>query len=180
MEAVVVSVSCDPEHNFSKLPRESIMLKAGLGVEGDTHFGQEVQHRILVKKDPLQPNLRQVHLIHSELFDELRAAHFSVAATDLGENILTKGIDLLGLPTRARLHIGDSAIVEVTGLRNPCRQIDGFQLGLMSALRYENEKGETVRKAGIMGVVATSGVVRRGDAIRVEMPAGELRPLVPL
>jgi MOSC domain-containing protein YiiM len=180
MEAIVVSVSCDPDHNFSKLAKDSIVLTAGLGVEGDAHFGPKVQHRTLVRKDPTRVNIRQVHLIHSELFEELRAADFNVAATDLGENILTKGIDLLGLPTGARLHIGGSAIVEVTGLRNPCRQIESFQPGLMAALLYKNEKGELVRKAGIMGIVAAGGIVRPGDAIRVEMPSGELRALGPL
>lgn len=180
MEAIVVSVSRDPDHNFSKQAKDSIVLTAGLGIEGDAHSGSKVQHRTLVRKDATRPNLRQVHLIHSELFEELRAAGFSVVATDLGENILTKGIDLLGLPTGARLHIGGAAIIEVTGLRNPCRQIEDFQKGLMAALLYKNDKGELVRKAGIMGIVTAGGVVRPGDAIRVELPSGELRPLGPL
>lgn len=180
MEAIVVSVSCDPDHNFSKQAKDSIVLTAGLGGEGDAHFGSKVQHRTLVRKDPTRPNTRQVHLIHSELFEELRAADISVAATDLGENILTKGIDLLGLPTGARLHIGGSAIVEVTGLRNPCRQIESFQPGLMAALLYKDVNGELVRKAGIMGVVTAGGVVRPGDPIWVETPPGELRALGPL
>ena len=180
MEAIVVSVSCDPEHNFSKRAKDSIVLIAGLGIEGDAHSGSKAQHRTLVRKDPTRPNVRQVHLIHSELFEELRVASFSVGATDLGENILTKGIDLLGLPTGARLHIGGSAIVEITGLRNPCQQIENFQSGLMAAVLYKNEKGELVRKVGIMGIVVAGGVVRPGDAIRVEPPSGELRPLAPL
>src|SRR5665213_145542 len=131
MEAIVVSVSCDADHNFSKKAKGSIALTVGLGVEGDAHFGSKVQHRSLVRKDPTRPNMRQVHLIHSELFEELRAADFSVSATQLGENILTKGIDLLGLSTGARLHIGATAIVEVTGLRNPCQQVENFQAGLV-------------------------------------------------
>jgi MOSC domain-containing protein YiiM len=180
MEAIIVSVSCDPDHNFSKQAKDYIVLTQGLGVEGDAHFGTVAQHRSIVRKDPTRPNTRQVHLIHSELFEELRAANFAVSATEMGENILTKGIDLLGLPMGARLHMGETAIVEVTGLRNPCRQIDAFQAGLKDALLCRNKEGELFRKAGIMGVVAASGVVRPGDSIRVEMPAGELRPLIPL
>ena len=180
MDAVVLSVSCDPDHNFSKRARDSISLIEALGVEGDAHFGTTAQHRTIVRKDPTRPNLRQVHLLHSELFEELRAANFSVAATELGENILTRGIDLLGLPMAARLHIGESAIVEVTGLRNPCRQIDAFKAGLKDALFYRDAAGHLFRKAGIMGVVAASGIVRPGDLIHVKMPAGDLRSLVPL
>ena len=180
MEAIVLSVSCDPDHNFGKHAKDRIVLTQGLGVEGDAHFGTMAQHRSIVRKDPTRPNARQVHLLHSELFEELRAANFDVAATEMGENILTQGIDLLGLPMGARLHIGVSAIVEITGLRNPCRQIDAFQAGLKDVLLYRNNEGELVRKAGIMGVVAASGVVRRGDTIRVEMPTGERRSLVPL
>ena len=177
MEAVVTSVSCDPNHNFSKQQKACITLIAALGVEGDAHLGETVQHRTLVRRDPTLPNWRQVHLLHSELLDELLAAGFNVAAADLGENILTRGIDLLGLPTGARLCIGETAIVEVTGLRNPCRQIERFRTGLMDAVLYKNENGELIRKAGIMGVVATGGMVRPGDLIRVEMPIGDWRPL---
>ncbi len=179
MEAIVLSVSCDPGHNFSKQAKDQIVLTRGLGIEGDAHFGTTARHHDCQERsDP--PITRRVHLIHSELFEELRAANFDVAATELGENILTKGIDLLGLPMGARLHIGMSAIVEITGLRNPCRQIDAFREGLKDVLLYRNDKGELVRKAGVMGVVEASGVVRRGDVIRVEMPAGDFQPLVPL
>lgn len=177
MEAVVVSVSSDPGHNFSKKIWDAITLITGLGVEGDAHLGERVQHRTLVRKDPTLPNLRQVHLIHSELFEELRQGGFNIAAADLGENILTCGIDLLGLPLGTRLHIGDAATVEITGLRNPCRQLEAFRQGLVAAVFYKDERGELVRKAGIMGIVAAGGVVRPGDPIRVEMPSGERRPL---
>jgi MOSC domain-containing protein YiiM len=180
MNAIVVSVSCNPDHGLGKQAQDSIALRAGLGVEGDAHFGAKIQHLVRIKRDPTVPNTRQVHLIHCELFDELSAAGFNIAATELGENILTKGIDLLGLPTGARLHIGATAIVEVTGLRNPCRQVESVQPGLVAALIDKNENGELVRKSGIMGIVASDGVVRPGDAIRVEMPVGELRALEPV
>jgi MOSC domain-containing protein YiiM len=180
MEPAVVSVSRDSAHNFSKPLAGSIVLEAGLGVVGDAHFGVTVQHRTLVAKDPSRPNSRQVHLIHSELFEELRAAGFELRAGDLGENILTKGVDLLALPTGTRLRIGADAIVEMTGLRNPCRQIERFQPGLQAALLYRDETGELVRKAGVMGVVSVGGLVRPGDPIGVELPDGEHRPLGPL
>jgi MOSC domain-containing protein YiiM len=130
-----------------------------------------------VAKDPSQPNLRQVHLIHAELHDELREAGFSVSAGDMGENVTTRGIDLLGLPTGARLLIGASAVIEVTGLRNPCVQIDRFQKGLMKAVLGKDERGNLVRKSGIMAIVLEGGEVRSGDAIRVELPPGPCRPL---
>lgn len=96
--ATVISVSKSDEHTFSKQVLHSITLIAGDGVEGDAHCGKTVQHRSRVKADPTQPNLRQVHLIHSELFEELKEQGFDVAAADLGENITTRGIDLLSLP----------------------------------------------------------------------------------
>ena len=130
---VVVAVSCSARHTFSKTPADGIQLLAGLGVEGDAHMGTTVKHRSRVRVDPTQPNLRQVHLIHAELLDELNAQGFDVAAGQLGENITTRGIDLLGLPTGARLHLGDAAVLEITGLRNPCRQLDGLRPGLMKA-----------------------------------------------
>jgi MOSC domain-containing protein YiiM len=180
MSAVVTAVSCGADHSFSKRPRDSIRLLAGLGIEGDAHMGRTVKHRSRVARDPGQPNLRQVHLIHAELHDELRAGGFSVAAGDLGENVTTLGLDLLGLPTGARLRLGEAAVVEVTGLRNPCAQLDKFQGGLLAAVLDRDEEGNLVRKSGVMGVVLAGGDVRPGDAIEVELPAGQPRPLEPV
>jgi MOSC domain-containing protein YiiM len=151
-----------------------------LGVAGDAHMGETVKHRSRVRKDPTQPNLRQVHLIHAELFDELRGKGFAVRPGDLGENVTTSGIDLLALPTDTRLHIGATAVVAVTGLRNPCVQIDGFQKGLMAATLDKDAGGNLIRKAGIMSIVLADGDVRPGDAIQVELPAEPSRPLQPV
>ena len=176
----VVSVSFRRGHHFSKTPSLSIRLLAGLGVNGDGHIGETVKHRSRVRKDPTQPNLRQVHLIHTELFDELRDKGFDVKPGDLGENITTSDIDLLGLPTGTRLHIGASAVVEVTGLRNPCIQLDTFRKGLMAATLDKDAAGNLVRKAGVMSVVLAGGDVRPGDVINVERPASPHRPLLPV
>ena len=167
---VVVAVSRSAVHQFSKPVQKSIRLLVGLGVEGDAHLGVTVQHRSRVAKDPTQLNLRQVHLIHEELHDELRAGGFQVAPGVIGENITTRGIDLLALPQGARLHIGDAAIVGVTGLRDPCRQLNDYQPGLMAAVLGCDEQGNVVRKTGIMGVVLAAGEVRTGDPIRIELP----------
>ncbi len=175
--AVVTAMSSSPTHSFGKPNRESIRLLAGLGVEGDAHSGVTVKHRSRVAADPTQPNLRQVHLIHAELHDELRAAGFEVAAGQMGENITTRGIDLLGLPTGARLYLGDGAVVEVTGLRNPCAQIERFQAGLLAAVLGRDEAGTLVRKAGVMGTVLVGGEVRSGDSMRAELPAEPHKPL---
>ncbi|WP_431949435.1 MOSC domain-containing protein [Actinacidiphila sp. bgisy167] len=177
MTATVTAVSRDEGHHFSKPARGSIRLLAGLGVEGDAHLGVTVQHRSRVAQDPTQPNLRQVHLIHGELHDELRAAGFEVAPGELGENVTTRGVDLLGLPVGTRLRLGAEAVVEVTGLRNPCRQIDGFRPGLLRQVVGRDERGAVVRKGGIMGVVLHGGEVRPGDPIAVELPEGPHRPL---
>ena len=176
-DGVVTAVSADPVHRFSKPTRESIRLLAGLGVEGDAHMGSTVQHRSRVAADPTQPNLRQVHLIHAELHEELAASGFVVAPGAMGENVTTRGIDLLGLPTGARLQLGASAVVEVTGLRNPCTQIDRYQPGLMAAVLGRDEQGNLVRKAGIMGIVVLGGEVRPGDLIRVQLPPEPHRQL---
>jgi MOSC domain-containing protein YiiM len=173
----VVSVAAHDRHAFSKSVCDEIRLLAGLGVEGDAHCGATVQHRSRVAADPMQPNLRQVHLIQGELFDELTDRGFAVAAGDLGENVLTRGIDLLALPTRARLHIGATAIVEVTGLRNPCGQIEAFRPGLLAAVLGRGTDGEIVRKAGIMAVVVVGGVVCPGDEVAVSLPAPPWRRL---
>jgi MOSC domain-containing protein YiiM len=177
MKGTVVAVSRSKSHSFSKSTEMSIRLLKGLGVDGDAHMGETVKHRSRVRVDPTQPNLRQVHLIQSELFDELRRKGFSVHPGDIGENIATSGIDLLGLPTGAVLHIGDSAVVEITGLRNPCSQLDGFQKGLTAAVLDRDVAGNLIRKAGIMGIVREGGDIRPGDPIRVELPAEPHRAL---
>lgn len=180
MQAVVTAVSRSPEHTFSKPNQQVIVLLAGEGVEGDAHRGATVKHQSRVARDAEEPNLRQVHLIHAELHDELRAAGFTVGAGDMGENITTRGTDLLGLPAGTRLRLGAEAVVEVTGLRNPCSQLDGFQKGLMKAVLGRDERGEIVRKAGVMAVVITGGTVSPGDEIEVELPAQPHRPLQPI
>ena len=180
MGGVVVAVSGSPTHTLSKPNRDGIRLLTGLGVEDDAHQGAAVKHRSRVARDPTRPNLRQVHLIHAELHDELRAAGFAVAAGQMGENVTTRGVDLLGLPTGTRLRLGDSAVVEVTGLRNPCAQLDRLQPGLMAATLGRDEHGALVRKAGVMGVVLAGGEVRPGDPVRVELPPEPHRPLAPV
>jgi hypothetical protein len=180
MDAIVEAVSSSATHAFSKPTRDRIRLLAGLGVEGDAHAGTTVKHRSRVAKDPMQPNLRQVHLIHAELHDELRAKGFSVSAGDMGENITTRGIDLLELPAGTRLLLGAQAILEVTGLRNPCVQIDHFQKGLMAAVLGRDDMGNLVRKAGVMGIVLAGGDVVPGDQVRVELPRLPHRRLEPV
>lgn len=175
--ARVISVSRDDQHRFTKPARESITLVAGLGVQGDAHFGATVQHLSRVRRDPTQPNLRQVHLIHAELFDEVTA---EVAPGELGENITTEGVDLLGLPRGTRLRLGLDAVVELTGLRNPCVQIDRFEPGLLKQVVGTDAEGRTIRKAGVMAVVIAGGVVRPGDPIGVEIPPAPFEPLFPV
>jgi MOSC domain-containing protein YiiM len=170
MHGVVTAVSRSATHTMSKRNVEAIRLLAGLGVEGDAHAGETVKHRSRVRRDPTQPNLRQVHLIHSELHDELLGAGFELAPGQMGENVTTRGIDLLALPTGTRLRLGGEAIVELTGLRNPCVQLDGIHGGLMAATLGRDGNGELIRKAGVMAVVIASGEVRPGDPIRAEIP----------
>jgi MOSC domain-containing protein YiiM len=177
MDGVVVAVSRSATHTMSKPSAESIRLLAGLGVEGDAHQGVTVKHRSRVRADPTQPNLRQVHLIHEELHDELRAGGFGVAPGVMGENVLTRGIDLLGLPRGTRLLLGHEAVVEVTGLRNPCGQLNGIQEGLLDATIDHDADGNLIRRAGIMSVVLAGGDLRPGDAIRVELPPEPHEPL---
>ncbi|WLW52077.1 MOSC domain-containing protein [Streptomyces sp. YU58] len=177
MGGTVSAVSSSGAYSFTKPNRESITLLAGLGVEGDVHAGVTVKHRFRMRKDPTQPNLRQVHLMHEELFEEVRGAGFEVAAGELGENVTTRGIDLLGLPVGTRLRLGDEAVVEVTGLRNPCAQIDTFRQGLMKQVVGRDADGSVRFKSGIMGVVLSGGVVRPGDGIGVVLPEGPHRPL---
>ncbi|WP_406355177.1 MOSC domain-containing protein [Streptomyces sp. NBC_01635] len=177
MTGTVTAVSSNGVYSFTKPNRDSVVLLAGLGVEGDVHAGVTVKHRSRVAQDPTRPNLRQVHLIHEELFAEVGGEGFEVAPGDLGENITTRGIDLLGLPVGTLLRIGDDAVLEVTGLRNPCLQIDNFQDGLLKQVVGRDEAGNLVRKAGIMSIVRESGAVRPGDAIRAELPSGPHWPL---
>jgi MOSC domain-containing protein YiiM len=167
---IVIAVSSSPTHTMSKPNQQSIRLLSGLGVENDAHQGVTVKHRSRVKQDPMQPNLRQVHLIHSELHDELLGKGFELTPGQMGENITTKNIDLLGLPRHTKLHIGE-AIIEVTGLRNPCTQLDGIHQGLMTAVLDRDDEGNLIRKAGIMTVVLQSGEIKPGDDIKVELPA---------
>lgn len=164
-------------YSFTKPNREGVRLLAGVGVEGDVHAGVTVKHRSRVARDPAQPNLRQVHLIHQELFTELRAAGFEVAPGELGENVTTSGVDLLALPVGTLLHLGGEAVVEVTGLRNPCAQIDDFQKGLLKQVVGRNADGSVVRRAGVMGIVVSGGVVRPGDPVEAELPEGPHRAL---
>ena len=170
MDAVVEAVSRSPKHGIGKWGEASIRLLEGVGVEGDAHAGRTVKHRSRVRRDAEKPNLRQVHLIHGELHDELRTHGFDVGPGRMGENVTTRGIDLLGLPAGARLRLGDEAVVEVTGLRNPCRQLEDVGIGLKAAVLDRDERGGLVRKAGIMAVVVRGGEVRAGDAIEVELP----------
>lgn len=173
----IVAVARDEGHRFSKPVLPAIRLLAGLGVEGDAHCGETVKHRSRVRVDPTQPNLRQVHLIHAELFDELARSGFSIRPGDMGENLTTRGIDLLGLPVGARLRLGGQAVIEVTGLRNPCTQIEAFRPGLLAAVLGRRADRTLVRKAGIMAIVRDGGVVRPGDAIEIALPAPPHRAL---
>ena len=172
----VVGVSFSAAHAFSKTPQPRVRLLAGLGVLGDAHAGATVRHRSRRRADPTQPNLRQVHLIHAELLDALNTAGFGVAAGALGENVLTRGLYLLALPTGTKLYLGD-AVIEVTGLRNPCAQLEDFQQGLLGAVLDRDADGTLFRKAGIMGVVLRGGEVGPGDEIGLEEPPEPHRPL---
>jgi MOSC domain-containing protein YiiM len=176
----VVAVSRGRTYSFTKQTEAEITLLAGLGVAGDVHQGVTVKHRSRMRQDPSQPNLRQVHLIHAELHDELSAAGFSVAPGQIGENITTRGLDLLALPTASRLRLGETAVIEVTGLRNPCRQLDEFQQGLLAAVLDRDSDGSLIRKAGVMAVVLVGGPVRPGDGIQVQLPAEPHHRLAPV
>lgn len=180
MGAVVVAVCASASHSMRKHACASILLVEKLGVFGDAHAGTTVKHRSRVARDPSQPNLRQVHLIHAELHDELRARGFEVEAGEMGENVTTRGIDLLGLPTGALLRLGAEATVEITGLRNPCAQLDGIQAGLMQAVLGRDAEGRLVRKAGVMGVVRAGGLVCPGDAIAIALPGAPYLALEPV
>lgn len=176
-QGTILSVSKSDAHTFHKHNCDNIVLLKGLGVEGDAHMGETVKHRSRVAKDPTQPNLRQVHLIQAELLEELEGKGFEVAPGKMGENITTSGIDLLGLPRNTVLHIGPDARIQITGLRNPCLQIDAFQKGLLKAVLDKDEAGNLIRKAGIMGIVLKGGTVTVGNPIRVVFPP---KPYLPL
>ena len=177
MPSSVVSVQLSHDHVFSKACAETIELVAGLGVAGDAHQGAQVRHRSRVAADPTQPNLRQVHLIHQELFSHMADAGFTVGPGELGENITTRGTDLLALPVGAVLKVGSVALIAVSGLRNPCAQIDAFQDGLLDTVLFRDDEGSMVRLAGIMGGVVNGGVVAPKDTIEVSPPPPPLRPL---
>ena len=174
--ARVAGVHLSPAHTFSKASVGSILLLAGLGVDGDAHAGAQVRHRSRVAKDPTQPNLRQVLLFPTELLDELGRRGFDVAPGALGENVTTTGLDIFELPTGTVLRIGADAMVVLTGLRNPCAQINGLQDGLLGELRTETD-GETVRRGGVMSVVVHGGRVQPGDPIEISLPPGEPIPM---
>lgn len=177
LQPTVVAVGCSQEHTFSKATQHSIDLMEGLGVKGDAHNGVTVQHRSRMNIRPAPANLRQVHLIHDELLDELREAGHSVAPQQLGENVTTRNVDLLKLPTGTLLHLGEQAIVEVTGLRNPCPQIEKFQAGLQDKLVFRTAEGKLVRKCGVTGIVKTGGLVETGATIKVHLPQEPHQPL---
>jgi MOSC domain-containing protein YiiM len=170
LKGVAKAVSRSATHTMQKYNEQSITLLTGLGVEGDAHMGATVKHRSRVAADPTQPNLRQVHLIHAELHEELKSKGFEILPGQMGENITTEGIPLLDLPRNTRLYIGETAIIEVKGLRNPCTQLDGIQEGLKKAVIDVDEKGQLVRRAGVMGIVIQGGVIHAGDEIVAELP----------
>jgi len=180
MGGMVMAVCRSPKHTMNKPNEGAIRLVAGLGVDGDAHQGKTVKHRSRVARNPDQPNLRQVHLIHAELHDELRATGFDISAGQMGENVTTRDVDLLALPTGTRLRLGETAVIEITGLRNPCAQLDKIQQGLMAATLGHDDRGNLIRKAGVMSIVLTGGEVRPGDSVEVELPPLPHRPLQPV
>ncbi len=180
MAGVVVAVSRKKAHGVDKPNQLMIRLIAGEGIEGDAHCGQKVRHRSRRRFNPGLPNLRQAHLLHAELFDELALQGFAITPGLMGENITTRGLDLLSLPRGARVRLGDTAMVELTGLRNPCVQLEALRPGLMQACLGSGPDGAPIRKAGVMGVVLAGGEVRAGDPVRVELPDGPHLPLRPV
>lgn len=180
MSQTVVAVSRNAKHTFSKATEHSIRLIEGHGVDGDAHSGVTDQHRSHVAKNPNAPNLRQVHLIQAELHDELDAQGFKLSPGLMGENVTTRGVELLSLPTGTRLHLGRAAIVELTGLRNPCKQLNGIQDGLMKATLEKRSDGTLIRKSGVMSIVIAGGDVHQGDSIRVELPPEPHKAMEPV
>ena len=178
--AAVTAVHARADHSFSKDTRAQIELVAGHGVRGDAHYGVTVKHRSRVAKDPLKPNLRQVHLLHEELFAELRASGFDIRPGEMGENVTTRGLDTLGLSAGTQLRLGESAIVQLTGLRNPCSQIESLRKGLLAACLDRGTDGGLIRKAGVMCIVVAGGIVRPGDPIAVVLEPPQREPLQPV
>jgi MOSC domain-containing protein YiiM len=176
----VIAVHRDAGHRFSKPSVDVITLLAGLGVQGDSHCGETVQHLSRVRRDPGAPNLRQVHLVQGELLDELSGAGFDIAPGAIGENVTTGGVDLLGLPTGTELRLGAEALLRITGLRNPCVQLDRYRRGLQKAVLDRDADGNLVRRAGVMAVVLDGGDVRAGDPISVQLPPSPHVPLAPV
>lgn len=177
MSGFVVGVSRDSEHRFSKAAVDSIRVIEGFGVEGDAHAGKTIQHLHPMRLDPTRPNLRQVHLIQFELYDELRDLGYDVSPGQLGENVTTRGVDLLALPQRTRLQVGPDAVLEVTGLRSPCHQINDFRPSLLKQVIHTEEDGTVVRRTGVMSIVLTGGPIRPDDTITVVLPDGDHTPL---
>lgn len=180
MTGKIIALARSGAHDFSKQCSENLLVIAGIGIEGDAHAGEKVQHHSRVAIDPAQPNLRQVHLLHSELLDELRSEGFEVEPGQLGENMTTRGIDLLGLPTGTVLRIGQSAQLEVTGLRNPCKQIEAFRPGLLARLARKRGDGTIERLAGVMAIAIEDGEVACGDTVAVQLPVLPHHPLEPV
>jgi len=180
MDGVIAAVARRGPRAFGKEVCAEIRLVAGFGVEGDVHAGATVRHRSRMARTPDLPNLRQVHLIHAELHEALAGVGFTVGPGEMGENVTTRGVPLLDLPSGTRLRLGGEAVVELTGLRNPCPQLDGFQRGLRAAVLDRDAAGNLVRKAGVMAVVVTGGTLRAGDPVAVELPDAPHRPLEPV
>ncbi|WP_296678097.1 MOSC domain-containing protein [Novosphingobium sp.] len=180
MSATILALASDPAHRFSKIEQCELTLIAGRGAKGDAHAGQTVQHLSRIAKDPFQPNLRQIHLIHAELFEELAAQGFAVAPAQLGENVTTRGVDLLGLSRGTRLQLGQEAVIEITGLRNPCRQIDGLAKGLMAATLSLADNGSLIRRCGVMAIVVAGGTISVGDPIELHSMPKIHQPLEPV
>jgi len=178
MEPFVIAVSRSETHTFSKTNRSNIQLIEGFGVEGDAHAGKTVKHRYLAAKEPSRPNILQIHLIQAELFDKLEKKGFSVKPGELGENITTRKIDLLSLPTGTILTVGKEAKIKLTALRSPCKQIDDFQEGLVKEVLHKNKKGEIVMEIGVMGIVVASGEVLPGDTIQIDLPPEPFQKLI--
>ena len=179
-QARVIALSISPQHTMHKFARPSVMLIEGIGVEGDAHAGEKVKHRSRVAKNPDQPNLRQVHLVAQELIEQLQKDGFPVVAGIMGENITTQGIDLLALPENTTLVFGSAATIKITGLRNPCAQLDGIKPGLMKAVLDTDEEGNLIRKAGVMATVIAGGVINVGDPISIVFPPEPHQRLKPV
>lgn len=176
----VLAVNRSAKHTLQKPSEPEVMLLAGLGIEGDAHMGVTVKHRSRVARDPTKPNLRQVHFIHAELHEEIAAKGFKVLPGQMGENITTSGIEVLKLPKGTLMQLGDAAVVEITGLRSPCKQLNSIQAGLMEAVLDRDDEGNLIRKSGVFGIVIEGGIVRQGDRIVCTLPSGEQLPLEPV